>query len=135
MKYNIIILMILASVLSSCVQNEEFMEYLLNEQEISLTRKGEPQVTYDPATFQLGYNSERCEYRVYDDRLAYWFIVKCSEQPVSEGQIITADISWTGVTRTHEYNGIKLTVKKVDSSGYVWLWSNTDSIGIILRNQ
>ena len=111
------------------------MENLLDEHEISLTRKGEPQITYDPDTFQLGYNSERCEYRVYDDRLAYWFIVKCSEQPVAEGQTITADVSWTGVTRTHEYNGIKLTVKKVDSSGYVWLWSNTDSIGIILRNQ
>ena len=135
MRHKIIILTILGSILSSCANNIEFMENLLDEHKISLTRKGEPQITYDPDTFQLGYNSERCEYRVYDDKLAYWLVVKCSEKPVAEGQTIKADVSWTGITRTHEYSGITLTVKKTDSQGYVWLWSNTDSIGIILRNQ
>jgi hypothetical protein len=134
MKRNIFILTLLF-LITGCIPNEELVETLLEEQEISLIWRGKQQVIYNPDTYQLGYNSKRCEYRVYDDRLAYWFIVRCSDPPVSEGQTITADISWTGVTKTHEFSGIKLMVKKVDSSGYVWLWSNTDSIGIILRNQ
>ena len=134
MKYHILILTLLF-IIMGCVPNSELVETLLEEQEISLVWRGERQVTYDPDTYQLGYNSERCEYRVYDDRLAYWFIIKCSEQPVSEGQTLTADISWTGVNKTHEYKDIKLTVKKTDSSGHVWLWNQSNSIGIIVRNQ
>lgn len=135
MHYRILILSVLMSLNLTCQSSNELLEVLLECQDISLTWKGEVQVAYDPETFQLGYNSDRHEYRVYDDRLAYWFVVSCSEQPVTEGQVVTADVSWTGVNNTHVSKGIELTVKKTDPSGNIWLWNQVESIGIILKNQ
>lgn len=120
---------------ASCTSKNELVEALLVNQNISLTWKGDIQVAYDADKFQLGYNSVNHEYRVYDDRLAYWFIVRCSEKPTDENQTVKADISWTGVNKTHKYKDIQLTVKKADSSGLIWLWSQAESIGIIIKNQ
>ena len=64
----------------------------VRQENISLTWRNTLQVDYYPQTFQIGYNDSTNEYRVYDDRLAYWFMVRCSEKPVEEGQELTADI-------------------------------------------
>ena len=121
--------------LAGCASKNELAEALLESRDISITWRGDVQVTYDPETFQLGYNSMNHEYRVYDDRLAYWFIVRCSEKPTSEGQNIKSDISWTGANKTYERKDIQLTVKKADNSGLIWLWSQAESLGIIIKNQ
>ena len=135
MRYCRIILTFIMLVLTSCTSKDELAEALLESQEISLTWKGVVQVTYDQETFQLGYNSSRNEYRVYDDKLAYWFIVSCSEKPTSEGQTIKADISWTGISKTYSSKDMQLTVKKIDTSGLVWLWNQSEALGIIIKNQ
>ena len=122
-------------VLAGCTSKNELAEALLECQDISLTWKGTVQVTYAPETFQLGYNSARHEYRVYDDKLAYWFIVSCSEKPTSEGQTLKADVSWTGNSKTYSSKNMQLTVKKTDTSGRVWLWNQSESLGIIIKNQ
>ena len=102
---------------------------------ISLTWKETVQVEYDPATYQLGYNSSRNEYRVFDDRLSYWFVVSCSEKPVSEGQTLTADVSWTGKNKTKNMKALKLNVTKTDDTGMIWLWNQANKISIVLKNQ
>lgn len=106
----------------------------LLQQEVSLTWKGNVQVIYDPDSYQLGYSSSNNEYRVYDDRLAYWFTVRCSERPVEEGQHITADVSWTGESRTMKLKGIGMRVEKTDGNGLVWLWSQKERISIVIMN-
>lgn len=134
MRYHIIILTFIL-LFSSCTSKSEMAEALLQSQDISITWKGNVQVSYNPETFQLGYGSANNEYRVYDDKLAYWFIVRCSEKPTSEGQIVNAYISWTGANKTYECKDTKLTVKKTDSTGLIWLWSQAESLGIIIKNQ
>lgn len=106
----------------------------LLQQEISLTWKGTVQVIYDHDSYQLGYSSGRNEYRVYDDRLAYWFTLRCSERPVEEDQRITADVSWTGKSRTMTLKGIDMTVEKINEDGLVWLWSQKERISIVIKN-
>lgn len=134
MRYHIIILAF-TLLLAGCTSKNELVEALLECQDISITWKGAVQVAYDPDTFQLGYSSASHEYRIYDDRLAYWFIVKCSERPTSEGQTIKADVSWTGINKTYEYKALQLTVQKADNTGLIWLWNQTESLGIIIKNQ
>ena len=102
---------------------------------ISLTWKDNVQVEYNPNTFQLGYNSSNNGYRVYDDRLSYWFTVTCSEKPVSQGQILTADVSWTGKNKTKTLKGIRFKVTSTDETGKVWLWNQANKISIVLKNQ
>lgn len=134
MRYFKITFAIMLSFLAGCTGKNELAEALLECQDISLTWKGIPQVTYDSGTFQLGYNSSKHEYRVYDDKLAYWFIISCSEKPTSEGQTLKADISWTGASKTYTYKNIQMTVKKTDTSGQVWLWNQSEALGIMIKN-
>ena len=134
MRHFKIISALMLSILAGCTSKNELAEALLECQEISLTWKGAVQVTYDSETFQLGYNSSRHEYRVYDDKLAYWFIIICSEKPTTEGQTLKADISWTGASKTYTRKNIQMTVKKTDTSGKVWLWNQSEALGIIIKN-
>ena len=107
----------------------------VRQENISLTWRNTLQVDYYPQTFQIGYNDSTNEYRVYDDRLAYWFMVRCSEKPVEEGQELTADISWTGKSKTMTLKEVKVTVEKMDDeSGLVWLWSQSERISIVIKN-
>lgn len=107
----------------------------VRQENISLTWRNTLQVDYYPQTFQIGYNDSTNEYRVYDDRLAYWFMVRCSEKPVEEGQELTADISWTGKSKTMTLKEVKVTVEKMDDeSGLVWLWSQSKRISIVIKN-
>ena len=132
-RFSLILTLLLS--LSACTPETGLVETLLECQDISLTWKNVVQVSYESETFQMGYNSSKNEYRVYDDRLAYWFTIRCSEKPASEGQTFTAEVSWTGLNRTKEFKNIQFTVKKVNDNGLIWLWNQSQSIGIIIRNQ
>ena len=109
-------------------------EVLLSSTDISLTWKGEVQVSYSPATHQLGYNDSRNEYRVYDDKLADWFVLQCKEKPSSVGQVIKSDISWTGKNNIKTLKDIPLTVEKTDEYGRIWLWNQDYGLGIIIKS-
>lgn len=107
---------------------------LLEQSEISLIWKGTVQVSFNPATGQLGYNDSRKEYRVYDDKLADWFTVRCSELPSEVGQQISADVSWTGTQSPQKYYGLSFVVKQISQEGLIWLWNEDKNIGIIIKD-
>lgn len=107
---------------------------LLEQSEISLIWNGAVQVSFNPATCQLGYNDSRNEYRVYDDKLADWFTVRCSESPAEVGQQISADVSWTGAQSPKKFYGLTFIVKQISQEGLIWLWNEDKNIGIIIKD-
>lgn len=113
-------------------ENEEII--ILERSEISLVWKGTIQVSFDQKNGQLAYNDKTDEYRVYDDKLANWFTLRCSEKPTTEGQILNADVSWTGNKSPMSYEGLSFIVKKVSDTGLIWLWNTDNRIGIIIKN-
>ncbi len=128
-----LILIISAIALSGCI-NDGMDDTLLSQSEISLNWKGDRQVTYSPEKYQMGFHDRKNEFRVYDDRLANWFTVRCSQMPVEEGQELTADVSWTGSRSTKSYSALPFTVEKTDGQGMIWLWCSKERIGIIIKN-
>lgn len=122
----------LAAMLCSCVKYD-MDEILLEREELSLTWKGEDQIVFDPLTWQVASNVGNCEYRVNDDNMANYFVVRCSERPVSEGQDVTADVEWTLTTNTKRYEGLRFTVRKVRSDGLVWMWNKSQKIGVVIQ--
>lgn len=128
----LMILTIITSIATGCVWDID--EILLDRNDISLTMKGEDLFVYDPITCQLSFSSSDNIYRMYDDRLADWVIIKCSERPDTEGQILTADITWTASSSTKTERGLKFTVQKTSSDGKVWLWNKSQKIGIVIKN-
>lgn len=128
-----ILLLAVFMVATGCT-NSMLEETFTEGSEISLTWKGTVQVKYNQAEGQLGYNSKKNEYRVYDDKLSSWFTIKCSEKPVTESQIIEASVSWTGTDNTKSFTEMEFKVTKTDDTGLVWLWNSSNKIGIIVKN-
>ena len=108
-------------------------EILLPREDISLTVKGEVMLTYDPMTFQLGYNEDRNEFRVFDDNVGNWFTLTCSSRPTGTGDTLSADLSWTTENSTKSRRGLQFSVERTDSDGKIWLWCKEEAIGIVVK--
>lgn len=128
----LVMLVIIASIATGC--RWDIDEILLQKEDISLTIKGADLFVYDPLTCQISFSSPDNVYRMYDDKLADWVTVKCSERPDTEGQSITADISWTASSSTKTERGLRFTVQKTSADGKVWLWNKSQKIGIVIKN-
>lgn len=108
-------------------------EILLQREEISLTVKGATVLEYDPLTFQLGYNAQTNEFRIFDDDLGNWFTLKCASRPATEGESVKCDLKWTSSSSTRTRSGLTFNVEKTDSKGYIWLWCKDEAIGVVVK--
>ncbi len=128
----LLILLVLASAVACDPYNIE--EVLLPKDDISFTMRGVDQFTYDPLTWQISQNVTANEFRVFDDKLSQWFTIKCDAMPTSEGQTLTAELSWTAVSSTRVMKDLNFKVEKTDNSGKIWMWCEQKSIGIVIKN-
>ena len=133
MKMKLFILIISILALTGCVQYT-MEEVLLQRSEISLTWKGDIQIEYNPDSYQIGYNETKKEYRVCDDRLANWFVIRFSQVPSSPGQVLDADVTWTGKTAKESFTDLEFTVEQTDDEGKIWMWNEYNNIGIIIKH-
>ena len=118
--------------LTSCRYDVD--EVLLQRSDISLTEKGKLQMSFDEKTCQLGYNQDRNEFRVYDDKIANWFTITCNAYPSSIGQEVTADLKYTTASDVKTETSLTFKVERVEpSKGMFWLWCNSKKIGVVVR--
>lgn len=129
--FKILMLGILLTVMASC-DRYNVQEVLLSREDISLTWKKEPQVVYEPLTWQLGYNAGRNEFRINDDSMANYFVFRSNARPDTEGQEVTAYVEWTVRTNIKRYQNLKFEVRKVSPDGRVWLWNKSQKVGVTL---
>ena len=108
-------------------------EILLQREDISLTINGVEVISYDPVSYQLGYNERKNEFWVSDDYISHWFILTCHDRPDTEEQSLKADLSWTDATTTKSRKNLNFKVMKRDSKGHIWLWCEEDAIGIVVK--
>lgn len=118
--------------LSGCVGPQPD-EVLLPRTEISLTIKGDMIMEYDPATCQIGYNSERNEFRLVNDKISNWFILRTGAVPADAGQEINASLEYTSQSSIKTLNDLSFRVEKTAPDGTVWLWNKDKKIGIIIK--
>ncbi len=128
-------ILIIAALIAAVACNPfDIEEVLLPREDISLTVKGKVEFAYDPLTCQMSQNVKTNEYRVFDDKLSGWFILKCGEMPVDVGQELNADLTWTASKSTKTMNGLTFTVEKASPDGKIWMWCKKKSIGIVIKN-
>lgn len=108
-------------------------DILLQKEVISLTVKGEDIIVYEPETYQEGHNAEKYEFRVFDDDMANWFVLTCDSRPSTVGQELRADLKWTSHDSNKTRKGLTFKVMKTAAGGYIWMWCETDAIGIVVR--
>ena len=132
MMRRLIYIGIMALALSSCQHNIE--EILLSRSDISLTVKGELQMSYNENSCQLGYNTTKNQFRVYNEDLENWFILSCSAKPTSEGQQLKADLEYKTGGSTKSLKELDFSVERVSSEGLIWLWNKDKQIGIVVKS-
>ena len=108
-------------------------EILLPRTEISLTMKEEVLLEFDPATCQIGYNSERNEFRMLEDRLGNWFIFRSDATPTDVGQNVRASLEYTSQSSTKTLTDLTFSVEKTSPDGTTLLWNKEKKIGIIIK--
>lgn len=111
----------------------EVDELLLQKEDVSLVVRGEVVFDYDGNTCQMSYNAKRCEYRVMDDDMAHYFLLRCNADLSDVGQEVTADLKFTTSTDVKEEKGLTFKVERVDQSEKFWLWCNSRKIGVVVR--
>ena len=116
-----------------CVGGVQPTEVLLPRTDISLTIKGEVQMTYDQKTCQIGYNDGIHEFRLINDKLTDWVIFRSDATPTDEGQKVTGYLEYTVADETKKMEGLAFTVEKTAPDGHVWLWNEDKKIGIIIK--
>lgn len=108
-------------------------EILLPRTEISLTIKGETAMEFIPATCQIGYNSERNEFRLVDNNLSDWVIFRSDAVPTDVGQKVKASLEYTSQNSVKTLRDLTFSVEKTSPEGLVWLWNKDKKIGIIIK--
>ncbi|MBQ8838577.1 MAG: hypothetical protein IJ005_04585 [Bacteroidales bacterium] len=108
-------------------------EVLLQRDDISITVKGVLHMSFNEATCQLGYNGKKNEFRVLEDNIGNWFVLTCSERPSATGQEVICSLNWTSSTDTESLKGLNFTVKNLNENGMIWLWCQSEEIGVVVK--
>lgn len=108
-------------------------EVLLPRTEISLTVKGETIMEFDPFTCQIGYSSERNEFRLASDNLANWLVFGSDATPTDVGQEVKASLEYTSKKDIIKHDDLTFSVEKTAPDGTTWLWNKEKKIGIIIK--
>ena len=130
MKHWAVILALVLAALAGCrteTLSEEFIEDRTPRMEI----KGYTTFLYDPLKCQIGFNHDKCEFRVHTDNMSDFFIVRLSEMPSSENQILDGTAQWTTGDDLHNKK-TSFSVLKMDGDR-IWLWSAESSIAVVVQ--
>lgn len=125
---------ILATVALICFcacSNDIFPKFVADES-IHLEVDGELQLRYDETYCQLGFSRDRRQFRMCTDSMSDYFAVRMDRIPVSEGDILNADLTWTTSRDVMTRKNIALEVVKTEGDKF-WLWNEQGRIALVIR--
>lgn len=88
---------------------------------------------YDPLTWQVAFNRDKCEFRVHTDNMSDYYCVRLDCVPTAEKQRARGSIEWTGKSSVNSCKDLVFIVERVDGSGRIWLWSKKERIGAVVQ--
>ena len=98
----------------------------------ALYYKGSVWVDFSPNDFQLGYNEGRNEFRLHDDDMSSFYILKLTKMPHQKDESIEGNLKCSKGGRVVERDKVKFKVTKKEQDTY-WLWSRSEQIGIVIQ--
>lgn len=136
MKKALLLSFIAAICLSGCLNDpftaKDFIEATGNDESgIILMERKKTILSYDPATWQLGFNSALKEFRVHDDQMKYYYSLKCDNIPSEEGQTIEGTLEWTTYDDSKSRQ-MTFIVSKIGDDGRIWLWNAKYQTGVVV---
>ena len=110
---------------------EDLSEDFRLDSTLRMEIKGYTTFSYDPTNCQIGFNREQCEFRVHTDNMSDFYIVRLSEMPAGEGQVLNGTVLWTTGDDMHSKKTDFSVVKMEESK--VWLWSSASRIAVVVQ--
>lgn len=127
----ITIAIVAAATITGC-QSKVDPEFMTS-QNFSLRVKDETVFKYDPMTWQVAFNRQKCEFRVHTDNMSDYYCVRLNIVPTAEKQRVKGSIEWTSKSSINTKKDITFVVQKVDNTGRIWLWSKKERIGAVVQ--
>ena len=125
-----ILLVVLAASLSACREQDLSEDFKLDDS-IRMEIKGYVIFKYDPYNCQIGFNRDKCEFRVHTDNMSDFFQIRFDDMPAAEGQIVEGTVSWTTGDNLHNK---KTTFELVRLEGNkIWLWSPSTRMAAVVE--
>ena len=118
--------------LASCTNKELQDEFTNTDNEIGLTCRGESLFEYNEAECQLGYKESSHEFRVSDDTMTDYFILRLDAIP-SVGSETTGTLIYTTEDNVVTKSAMKFKLVKTGSGDMYWFWNKKNAIGAVVR--
>lgn len=131
MRRQAAILLLTALALCGCTRYRHMTAFTKKEG-VRLEIDGKSYFRYEPATCQMSWSEARCEFRAGTDDMSDWFCASFEAAPASEGQELTADLSWSTPTGIVSKKAIALQVMKLEGD-MVWLWTAEGQYALVIR--
>ena len=126
-------IILLSGLLLTGCSEYDIDEILLARPDVSLTMKGRELYSFNPDKGQISFNAEKNEYRMFDDDLGNRIELRFGERPSHEDQKLSVDVDWETDKGFKKEAGLEFEVKKTDENGQIWLWNDSDNIGIVIK--
>ncbi len=134
-KFRYILILVLAAALfgATACNRDGFSKADLEITDVCLRVKGVNVFQYEPYLSQVALNKGRKEFRAGTDTMSDYFLLKMSELPREDGQVITGSLQWTTDDDIVTRNALSFKVERIDAAGTVWLWCAAQKITVVMK--
>jgi len=114
----------------SCTNKELQEQFEADGVNIGLTYYGETIFKYTDGLCQLGYDASKNEFRVSDDAMNDYYVVRLDKMP-SVGEESTGTLIYTTDSDIVTKTGLRFKHLKSDGDK-MWLWNRKNAIGCVV---
>lgn len=120
----------LLAITAACTRDSD--PEFITTSDIRLSIGGKTLFSYDEEHDQLGFNRQRCEFRVLTDNASDYFLLQLDKIPVNTGEIVRGNLRWTTPTEVSAKKNITFKTVKLEGD-MLWLWSDNGRIAVCVR--
>ena len=101
--------------------------------DVCLKVKGSVVYSYVGGASQMALNRGRKEFRAGTDTMSDYFLLKMSELPRENGQVLTGTLQWTTDDDVVTRNSLSFKVERIADDGMAWLWCEAQRITVVMK--
>jgi hypothetical protein len=121
------------ALLAAACNRDGFSKSDLEITDVCLKVKGIVTYSYAPGSSQIAFNRGRKEFRAGTDTMSDYFLLKLSEVPHENGQVLTGFLQWTTDDDIVTRSGLSFKVERIGDDGTVWLWCAAQKITVVMK--
>ena len=121
-----------ALLLCGCSDEKRIIEIATADPCIRLEVGGEKVFTFDEGLCQMAFSRDEGAFRAFTDDMSDWFSVSLSAVPVSEGETVSGDVSWTTKSGVSTKKSVALKAVRLEGDR-IWLRNQQGPVTLVIR--